>query len=76
MDPSTVEALLRIRINGPKLEHWTWHDYVHAWINSGHYLTDDILYSNKPSKNANQLHDESIGESELDGIYYSTSQIY
>ena len=71
-----VDALMRIRVNGPPLEGYTWHDYVHAWVNSGHYLTDDILYNARPSKSMHQLHDESIGESELDDIFYSKSNIY
>lgn len=72
LEPSTIDALMRIRINGPdEMEQFKAYKYAKAWIKN-HLRTDDPQHRTK-KKATNRIVDESVND---DLVYMPKSSIF
>ena len=47
---TTIQSLMRIRMNGPELPEFNAFKYAKAWIDAGNMRTDDTTWVKKDSK--------------------------
>ena len=47
---TTIESMMRIRMNGPEIETFNTLPYVMRWVNRNHILTDDMRWDRESEK--------------------------
>ena len=69
---STIENIMRIRMNGPELDKFDAYPYVKRWVKEQHILSDDIRWAkNAPKKRTFDNVQDDMDSEETDTTFHT-----